>query len=462
MIANADLFQALVALLALLAVAYAGGAVFARLHQPRVIGEILGGLLLGPTVLGAFAPGAVAWMFTEDPSSRAVIGAVQQLGLYLLMFCSGIEARRRIRSSERRLVATMSLTGLLIPFVLGLAAVGWLGMHRLWGPNATSTSFVLVFASAIAVTSIPVIARIMHDLGVLRTGFARIVLGVAVVEDVVLYTVLAVAIDLSGKGGKSFGLPHVLGLTKGSAVDIAYHVVLTVGLLLALALTSGRLNRWIGGHRRLANAVTSSTARRLTVLLVFVVGYLALDLEAFLGAFVAGIIVGGNRAAQVDPDVTPSDAPTETPSAAQDAIRRFSYAFFIPVYFALVGVNLNLRSRFEVWLFALFLVFACGAKAVSVYLGARIARLPHRPALNLSVALNARGGPGIVLATVTLAAGIINEEFYIWLVLLAIITSLAAGSWMQRLPARAFNEDLTGSEGPDRPTPHEESLVSTR
>jgi Kef-type K+ transport system membrane component KefB len=428
-IANPDLVHVLVALLVILVAGHAVGSTFARMRQPRVIGEILGGLLLGPTVLGAFAPHAVDWIFVKSPGAQPVIAAVQQLGLFLLMFCSGIEARRRVRGTERKLVATISLVGLAVPFAIGIGAVSLLHLHRLWGPHANNSSFVLVFGSAIAVTSIPVISRIMHDLGILKTGFARIVLGVAVVEDVVLYAVLAIAIDLSGKGQTSFGLPRVLGLTKGSAADVAYHVVLTVGLLVALILVGRPLNRWFSSHRNLGGVIPSPVARRLVFLLVVVVSYLALDLEAFLGAFVAGIIVGGQQ----------SDGET---SEAQESIRRFAYAFFIPVYFVLVGVNLNLRHRFEVGLFLVFLVFACGAKAISVYAGARVARLPHRPSLNLSVALNARGGPGIVLATVTFAAGIINEEFYIWLVLLAILTSLAAGSWLQRLPKSAFNEDL--------------------
>lgn len=455
MIPNSDLLRALVALVALLTVAHGTGAVFGRFKQPKVIGEILGGLLLGPTVLGAFAPDAVAWMFTESTNARSVIGMVQQLGLFLLMFCSGIEARRRFRSDEKKIVTTMSVTGLVLPFLLGILAVRLLDMRGLWGEAGTSASFLLVFSSAIAVTSIPVISRIMHDLGILKTGFARIVLGVAIVEDVVLYAVLAVAIDLSGHGGGTFGLPALLGLAPGSAADIAYHVALTVGLLVALFAFAPPVNRWIGAHPRSLGPLTS-TARRLIFLLAVVVLYLLLDLESFLGAFVAGVVVGTSRrnegtaegaaaghAAGSGSAVAGAAAEEqESASESQDPIRHFAYAFFIPVYFALVGVNLNLRRSFEPGLFALFFVFACVAKAASVYFGGRLARLAHRPSLNLAVALNARGGPGIVLATVTFGAGIIHEEFYIWLILLAVLTSLMAGSFMQRLPKSSFDEDL--------------------
>lgn len=448
MITNPEMTRVVVALLALLVFAHAGGALFRRLRQPRVIGEILGGLILGPTVLGQIWPDAVSWMFTDDPVARAVIGFVQQLGLYLLMFCAGVDARRRMRGAERRIIVGVSIVGLTVPFAVGALAVGVLPTHGLWGDHATKASFTLVFATAIAVTSIPVISRIFHDLGLLQTGFARVVLGVAVVEDVILYVVLAIAVDLATPSGPASGLPGALGLTAGSTADILYHSVLTVALLLLLFSVAPIANRWIGTHPVVKGPV-STTARRLIVLFACVVAFLALDLEAFLGAFAAGIFVGTPRRDTADLELVETDG---TRSAAQDSIRRFAFAFFIPCYFALVGVNLNLAHGFEVGLFAVFMVAACVVKASSTYVGGRLAGLPHRTMLHLSVALNARGGPGIVLATVAFAAGIINEEFYIWLVLLAILTSVAAGSYVQRVPRVELAMTRTPEEPVEPPT----------
>jgi Kef-type K+ transport system membrane component KefB len=363
-------------------------------------------------VLGQVWPDAVSWMFTDDPVARAVIGFVQQLGLFLLMFCAGVDARRRMRGAERRVIIGVSVVGLTVPFAIGALAVAVLDTHGLWGDHATRSSFTLVFATAIAVTSIPVISRIFHDLGLLRTGFARVVLGVAVVEDVILYVVLAIAVDLATPSGPASGLPGALGLTSGSTADIAYHSLMTLALL--------------------------------GLLFGCVTAFLVLDLEAFLGAFAGGIFVGTPRRSA--PEAEEVD---EQKSAAQDSIRRFAFAFFIPCYFALVGVNLNLAHGFEVGTFVLFLAAACLVKAASTYAGGRLAGLPHRPTLHLAVALNARGGPGIVLATVAFAAGIINEEFYIWLVLLAILTSVAAGSYLQRVPRPELELSTSGVKEPD-------------
>lgn len=441
-ISNTELVRVLVGLLALLVAAHSGGWLFERIRQPKVIGEIVGGILLGPTLLGALAPGAEAWLFTDSPAARAVMGTVQQLGLYLLMFCAGAEARGKLRRDDNRIVVTTSVTGLVVPFVVALLGVQFVDMSRYWGPAGNKISFVLIFATAVAVTSIPVISRIMHDLGIMHTPFARTVLGVAILEDLVLYTVLAIALALSNRRPGGFGLPAALGLRSGSAVDIGYHVCLTVVLLVAAFALAGPAARWVSS-RQASGIPLNSAARRLVLVLAITLLYLVLDLEAFLGALLAGIIVGGKSLLNSD-----GDPEHVSPAGAQEVVQKFAYAFFIPVYFALVGVNLNLRHGFGAGWFALFFVSACVIKTISVYLGGRLAKLTGRRALNLAVALNARGGPGIVLATVTFSAGVIGEEFYIWLVLLAVLTSLLSGTWLQRLPMSAFEDQVEAETDP--------------
>jgi len=286
------------------------------------------------------------------------------------------------------------------------------------GAAGAGTSFLLVFAIAIAVTSIPVISRIMFDLGILETSFARIVLGVAVIEDVVLYILLAIALGLvQGASGDVYGLPDALGLDPASGLATAYHVFVTVGFL-ALALTLGPpIYRWILRFR--FNVVERGSAIGFQLIFMFLATVVAvfLGVVALFGAFVGGIVVASSS--------------SENAARAREEIKSFSFAFFIPVYFAIVGLRLDLLRDFEPLSFLVFTAFACIAKSASVYLGARIAREPRTSAINLAVALNARGGPGIVLASVAWDARIIDDGFYTTLVLLAVLTSLAAGSWLE-------------------------------
>jgi hypothetical protein len=131
-----------------------------------------------------------------------------------------------------------------LPFLAGLGFLALIHEQDFWGPSATMLSFVLVFATAIAITSIPVITRIMYDLGILDTAFARIVLGVAVIEDVALYVVLAVALGIATGTGNAFGLPAALGLEPGSVADIAYHVVVTVATRMPAMIVGAASGSW--------------------------------------------------------------------------------------------------------------------------------------------------------------------------------------------------------------------------
>jgi Kef-type K+ transport system membrane component KefB len=410
----------LAALAALMVAAHALGALFARCRQPRVIGEIAAGLVLGPTLLGHVAPGAESWLFATKGVTATVLGAFYQLGLLLLLFCSGTQIRAARQRGENKTVGWVFTTGMLLPFAAGLGLLHVLDLRSAWGPHANAASFLLIFAIAMAVTSIPVISKIMHDLGILDTPFARVVLGVAVAEDIVLYVILAVSLGLAqGGAGPLFGLPALLHVSPGSAADMGYHVMATLAVLGAALAFGPRAYRAAARWRLNLLRQASPVAHELALMFAATLLCLFLGVEGFFGAFVAGLAVG--RAGAVTP-------------AAVRSIEGFSFAFFIPVYFAIVGLQLDLLRGFNAAFFLLFLLLACAIKAGSVYLGARIAGQGSVGSLNLAIALNARGGPGIVVASVAYGAGIIDRSFYAVLVMLAIVTSLFAGSWLAHIP----------------------------
>lgn len=410
----------------LLVAAHAVGHVFRRLRQPPVIGEILGGLLLGPTVLGAIAPDAHAWLLADRPATRAVLGAAHDFGLHLLMFVSGLELRAIAAPGERRTVAAVAVAGLVVPF--GLAALAFFTVvdaAPLLGPARSRGALFLVFGIAVAVASIPVISRILLDLGLMETRFARVVLATAIAEDVVLYVLLSIALSLAGAAGSGsgagHGLPAALGLEGAGAAALAYHLVAPVALFAAALALGPAAFRRLEAHPWNLVARSSPVAFLLGFLLLLTAAALFLGVAPIFGAFLAGIVAG--RAA---------DPASPAAERRRVVIKGFSFAFFVPIYFALVGASLDLVRRFDPLFFAGFLVLACAAKLAGIYAGARAAGEPGGEAVHLAVALNARGGPGIVLASAALAGGIIAPSLYASLVLLAIVTSLLAGAWLDR------------------------------
>jgi Kef-type K+ transport system membrane component KefB len=417
---KADIAHILLALALLLVAAHGVGSLFVRLRQPRAIGEVVGGLLLGPTLFGQLASQQQSWLFPANGSTPVVLATVSQLGLLLLMFLTGAEIRKVFHRRERKTILVVFLTGMILPFLAGVGLLHFINQSELLGPNGSSSSFRLVFAIAIAVTSIPVISRIMHDLGILDTAFARVVLGVAVLEDIVLYVVLAIAVGYAdGKVGNPFGLPGALGIEGGTSGDMVYHALTTLGFM-GLSLIGGPPSyRWLSGLKMNLIQRASPVGYQFIFMILITIAGLFLGVEAFFGAFVAGLVVGATES---------------EPSEATLAIKSFSLAFFIPVYFAGIGFGLDLLHGFSPVFFLFFLVTACAIKSVSVYVGARAAGEVNAASWNLAVAMNARGGPGIVVASTAFAAGIINQPFYAVLVLLAIVTSLLAGAWLERIP----------------------------
>jgi Kef-type K+ transport system membrane component KefB len=415
-----DVAHLLLSLMLLLAAAHAVGHLFVVLRQPRVIGEITGGLLLGPTLFGALFPDLQAQVFPAQGPTASVVGATYQLGLLLLMFCSGAEMRSVFRRDEGRIVALVTVSGVVLPFLAGVLLFRVLDSTALLGEAQDPTALLLVFALAIAVTSIPVISRIMLDLGIIDTSFARIVLGVAVVEDVVVYIVLAVALGMVATGeGDGFGVPALLGLEPGGVAGMIFHVMATLVLFVAVLTVGIRAFRWSRRQRWNLLAKSNPIGYHLLLMFASTLACVALGITPMFGAFLAGIAASTGRG----------------PLAAQarDGIKQFSFAFFIPVYFAVVGLQIDLVRNFDAVFFVGFLTFACAAKSLSVYLGARLAGESPRGARNLAVATNARGGPGIVLASVAFSAGIVSQQFFAALVMLAVVTSLLAGTWLGRV-----------------------------
>jgi Kef-type K+ transport system membrane component KefB len=386
----------------LLASAHLLGHLFARLRQPRVIGEILAGILLGPFVLGklSFYSNVLQLNVAAEPK-KAALDLLYQLGLLLLMFLSGAETKALFQKHERKQIAWLASIGTVLPFFIMLGLASLIPLAWFMGEKSNRTSLLLVMGIAVAVTSIPVISRIFFDLKILHTRFARLVLGVAVLEDIGLWAVLAVATSLAA----SAGLPKQA---------IAVHIILTL-VYFALGLTlAPRATKRISKSR--FNMLANNSPVTFTLLIVF--GYVAvaglLGVNLVFAAFLAGFAVSRKRLGE-----------------ALETISRFSFALFIPVYFALVGYKLIFDKSFSITMLAAFLVGACILKLVSVALGARLAGFRGLDVVNLAVATNARGGPGIVLASVAYEAGIISAAFYTTLVLVAVLTSQAAGAWLE-------------------------------
>jgi Kef-type K+ transport system membrane component KefB len=400
-VSNSDLTSIFFILLLLVGLAHLLGHFFVKLRQPKVVGEILAGIVLGPAVVGRwpFAAGLTGAVSHQS----GILSFVYWLGLLLLMFLSGAEARQLFTREERREGLWLVIVGTGVPFLLALALGPQLFRPALAGPNGSRPALIIVLAVGVAVTSVPVVSKIFADLKILHTRFARLILGVAVMEDIVLWLALAMATALAGK-------------TSFDSRQVSYHLATTIAFF-ALGLTLlPRLVKRINKARFNILAGQSPVAYVLLVLLSYCVVAGLLDVSLVFAAFLAGFaVVHKKRRLFAD---------------ALDAIGKVSFAFFIPLYFAIVGLKLDLVRGFSFWMVVAFLAGSCLIKLVSVSLAGRFAGFRGLDLVNLAITANARGGPGIVLASVAFDAGIISPKFYTTLVLAAILTSQMAGAWL--------------------------------
>lgn len=405
---NSDFGYLTVFLFLLLAAARLLGYGFARLRQPKVVGEILAGVLLGPSLLGHFASGGGARFLpgfgvsVDAAQSAAVLFFLYNFGLLFLMFASGAETQGLFHREDRRQVAWLGALGTGIPFAATLIVIPFFPTASLAGTVHQKLPLMLVIAIAVAVTSIPVISKIFYDLRISHTRFARVVLGVAVIEDIVLWALLAIATGLA----ESTGVPNR---------KIALHLALTLVYFVVGLLVAPRFLVWFNHLRWNVLYKTSPISYAVVILLAYAALAALLDVSLVFAAFLAGYAV------VTDPELK---------AKAVATISEFAFAVFIPIYFAMVGYKLDFSRSFSLSLLLLFLLVSSGAKLLSAGIGARAAGFNFRDSLNLASALNARGGPGIVLASVAFDAGIISSTFYSTLVLAAILTSQGAGAWL--------------------------------
>lgn len=399
----------LVAVAVILVVSHLFGELMRRLGQPPVLGEILGGLVLGPSALGLLWPEAAGWLFTADVLDS--LGKAAQLGLVVFMFLLGCELRTD-RIERPRTVGAAVLGGMGLPFVAGVGIALAAG-HTLAGPGVSTTAHGLFLGLALAITALPVLARILVDLGLDDTGIGALSLSCAAIGDGVAWLVLTAILATTGLAG------------NGS-------VTTTVGLAVALVLVT-----FLCVRHAVAVLVTRLRSEQLLTI-VLVVGAIAfaalaqlIHLHPVIGAFLFGAAV-------------PRNSPVVGRISHQ--LQGFTLTILLPLFFAGVGLVTSvglLGADLGHWLvLAGVLLAAQVTKFVGAGGAARLAGLPGRQAVQLGVLMNCRGVTELVIASIGLQYGLVNQLGFTVLVLMAVITTAVTGPLMRHL---VRGESLVGS-----------------
>ncbi len=392
-------------LFTVLSLALALGETFRRLGQPTVIGEILAGVLLGPSVLGALSPETWSALF-PGPQTQ-LLGSLAWFGSVFLLLVAGTEVNVATLHREGRTVIFTSILGIVVPFGVGLAFALWLPGDYLVDPSRRWL-FALFLATAMSISAIPVVAKILIDLKIMTSAVGHIIMGSAILNDLVGWMFFAVILSQ-------------IGITEGQQ-SIVGVIALTVGFsVLCLTLGRGltaRVFAFFHGRRLPPEGILG-----LAVLMAFLCAALTswIGIHAIFGAFLAGVMIGETG---------------ELKNHSLDVLRNLVLSIFAPIFFATMGMRANFLAHFDLLLVLGVLTIACIGKIAGGAIGAYWGGMRWSSALAVGFGLNARGAMEIILAFLALEYGLINERVFVALVITAVATSIMSGPLIKWALAR--------------------------
>lgn len=376
------------------------GEVMLRIGQPAVMGHLLAGVLLGPSVLGVIAPEAQHLLFPPDAAQKAMISGLAQFGILLLLLLAGMETDIALVRKVRRAALTTSFTGIAIPFALGVLLGQSLPASILPDPERRFLTS-LFLGTALSISSVKIVASVIRDMGFLRRDVGQIILASAIVDDTLGWIIIAITLSLASRGVLDWW-------------SVGQSVFGTLAFLV-ISFTFGRqvvfkLIQWSNDYGRGEAPVIATI---LVIMGVMAFTTHLIGVHTVLGAFIAGILVGESPmlTAQID-----------------EQLRGITAGLFMPIFFGLAGLSADLtvfRDPQMAVLTVLLIAIASVGKTVGAFSGGWLGGLKVRQSLALAAGMNARGSTEVIVASIGFSMGLLSNHLFTMIVTMAIITTLA-------------------------------------
>ncbi|HVQ20895.1 MAG TPA: cation:proton antiporter [Terrimicrobiaceae bacterium] len=409
------------------------GMIALRFGQPQVVAEMIAGVFLGPSLLGLLWPELQQWLFPWDPAQKSrdtqsYLFPASQLGLALYMFVVGLEFRVDIIQKHLRSSIAVSLAGMVVPFVLG-SGLAWIFFHHtaLFPARTTLSEAMLFLGASMCITAFPMLARIIHFKNLAGTTMGTVALGAGAIDDATAWCLLAVVLA-SFDHNWSHALINIIGG--------AGYVLFT---LLFLRQLLARAKPWLVKEGRLTDG---GLAVGLALMAAGAWFTDLIGLHAVFGAFVMG-------------------AAMPRGVVARDLVGRIqplTVALLLPLFFTYSGLNtrIGLLNTSFLWLLCgAVLLASIFGKGIACWLAARATGIPNQEALGIGTLMNARGLMELIIINIGLQRGIISDELFATLVIMAVVTTLMASPVFERLagsfrPEKAFDAEASLEFEPHR------------
>jgi Kef-type K+ transport system membrane component KefB/nucleotide-binding universal stress UspA family protein len=389
------------------------GEAVQRIGQPSVMGQLIGGLLLGPSFFGLLWPSAQHAIFPADPVQKSMLDAVSELGVLMLLLLTGMETDLQMVRRVGRAAIAVALAGVAIPFACGFALGEMLPAQYLPKPDARLVTAIFL-GTALSISSVKIVAMVVREMNFMRRDLGQIIVASAILEDTIGWVIIAVA----------------FGLAAAGTIDVwsVSRAVVGTALFMVASFTVGRpivfrLIRWANDNFKSDFPVITTI---LIIMAAMALTTQLIGVNTVLGAFVAGILIG--------------ESPILTRHIDEE-LRGLIVALFMPVFFGLSGLNADLtilRSPDLALLAVGLIVIASIGKFLGAFIGGTIGGLSRAESLALGCGMNARGSTEVIVATLGLSAGLLSQNLFTLIVTMAIVTTTAMPAmlrWsLKRLP----------------------------
>lgn len=401
MLDHHTVFIFLVQIAVLLAAARLLGELMQKLGQSAVIGELAAGVLLGPSFLGRFFPEFHAKLFPHEQLQADLLAAISWIGVIFLLIVIGLETDLNLIKRKGKKAMSVSAGGILVTFITGFS-LGWLLPDVYLANPEQRLVFSLFMAVAMSISAVPVIAKVLLDMKLIRRDIGQVILAAGMTDDTIGWILLSVVAGMATKGVVSGG-------------DVLLSVVVAVGLII-FGLTIG--TKVVSKIISFVDSYFGGVTNQFSTMLVLAFGAAAfthlMGIEAVLGAFIIGVLVG--------------QSPRFKKEVAH-SLEITTSGFVAPIFFAAAGLRVDLIRLADPEIFLigiLVLAIACIGKFIGAFIGAWAAGFSFWERLALGSGMNARGAMEIIVATVGLGLGVLTLEMYSIIVMVAIVTSLMA------------------------------------
>ena len=385
------------------------GELMQRFGQPSVLGEMLAGIILGPTLLGWLFPEWHQFLFPALGPRAVVLEGLATIGIALFLLVVGMELDLSAVWRQGRAVFYVAAGGQILPFALSFGLAWFLPGLFETSNQVPPFTLALFIGTAMSITAVPVISKILMDLGLYRTDFGMVIVTSAMVNDIIGWILFAIVLS-------------TMGVRSGFGLAVTHTTVLVLAFVVGM-LTLGRtlIHRalpWIQAHMTWPGGVLSSAV----ALAFFAAAFTeAGGVHAVLGAFLVGVAIGDS---------------SHLREQTRRNISHFISFIFAPLFFATIGLRMDFFANFNLKLVAVILVVACTGKLIGCMAGSRLAGMSRRESWATGIGMNARGTMEIVLGTLALESGLISERLFEALVVMALVTAVVPGPALQFLLKR--------------------------